>query len=142
MFLAQTILSSTTEKILCVCYTNHALDSLLEDMLNKGVTSMVRIGGGSKNSKLDALQLRNRPSAGFNRVQNRRYAHLKGALEESQAEVDNIQRATRLNRKPGKAEVVAWLEDEDPEVFQELQVPEGLGGAGHTVVGRRVRPAV
>lgn len=121
-----------------MCYTNHALDSFLEDMISKGITDIVRIGGGSKNPKLDPYQLRNRLASGFDRAQNRRFAHLKGALEESQQSVDEIQRTSRLNSKPEKMAVVAWLEDEDPEAFQELQMPDGLGGAGHTVVGRKV----
>ncbi len=138
VLLAQAILSSTSEKILCVCYTNHALDSFLEDMLSKGITDLVRIGGGSKNPKLDPYQLRNRQASGFNRVQNRQFAHLKGALEVSQESIDNVQRASRLNSRPEKMAVVASLEVEDPEAFQELQLPDGLGGAGGTVVGKKV----
>lgn len=121
-----------------MCYTNHALDSFLEDMLGKGITDIVRIGGGSKNSKLDPYQLRSRQASGFDRVQNRRFAHLKGALEESQQSIEDVQRVSRLNSKPEKMAVVAWLEDEDPEAFQELQMPDGLGAAGDTVVGRKV----
>lgn len=122
---------------MCVCYTNHALDSFLEDLLGKGITDLVRIGGGSKNAKLDPYQLRSRQAQGFDRAQNRQFAILKEALEESQAQIDQIQRTSGLNSKPDKRAVVAWLEDEDLEAFQELQMPEG--GDGGTVVGRRVR---
>lgn len=121
-----------------MCYTNHALDSFLEDMLSKGITDIVRIGGGSKNPKLDPYQLRNRQASGFNRVQNRQFAHLKGALEETQQSIDDVQRTSRLNSKPEKMAVVAWLEDEDSEAFQELQLPDGMGSAGETIVGRKV----
>lgn len=107
-------------------------------MLSKGITDIVRIGGGSKNCRLNPFQLRNRQASGFDRVQNRQFAHLKGALEESQQSIDDVQRASRLNSKPEKMAVVAWLEDEDPEAFQELQVPADLGGTGDTVVGRKV----
>ncbi|CAM9548526.1 unnamed protein product, partial [Hapterophycus canaliculatus] len=139
VLLAQIILSSTDEKILCVCYTNHALDSFLEDMLDKGMTSMVRIGGGSKNSRLDPYQLRSRDAVGFDRVQNRQYARLKASLEGSKNQISEIQRTGGLNRKPERMAVVAWLEDEDPEAFRELQMPEELGGTGDTVVGRKGR---
>lgn len=121
-----------------MCYTNHALDSFLEDMLDKGIQDIVRIGGGSKNPKLDPYQLRSRQASGFDRVQNRQFAHLKGALEESQQSIDDVLRTSKLNSKPEKMAVVAWLEDGDPEAFQELQMPEGLGGAGDTVVGKKV----
>ena len=40
---------SSTERILVVCYTNHALDSFLESLIAKGITSIVRVGGRSKN---------------------------------------------------------------------------------------------
>ena len=119
-----------------VCYTNHALDSFLEDILSKGITSLVRIGGGSKSAKLDSYQLRNRPDAAFTTVQSRQYGHLKDTLETSQNTIDGAQR--RLNRKPSKAEMLDWLEDEDPAAFEELQRPEGLGLDGGTVVGTQV----
>jgi hypothetical protein len=48
--------------ILAVCYTNHAIDSLLEGLLEAGVAvgcgEMVRMGGGSKSERLEALNLR------------------------------------------------------------------------------------
>lgn len=48
--------------ILAVCYTNHAIDSLLEGLLDAGVATasgeMVRVGGGSKSERLEALNLR------------------------------------------------------------------------------------
>lgn len=137
VLLAQILLSSTSENILCICYTNHALDSLLEDLLAKGITSMVRIGGGSKNPKLAPLQLRNRQAAGFNRIQNRQFAHLKSALEESGETIHDVQR--RLNCKPDRMSVLRWLEDEHPEDFAELKLPEALGRSGDTVVAKGVR---
>ncbi|CAN0393666.1 unnamed protein product, partial [Laminaria digitata] len=136
-FLAQTILSMTNERILIVCYTNHALDSFLEDILSKGVDSLVRIGGGSKNVKLDPYQLRNRQDSKFSTVQSRQYGHLKGALETSQGGIDAAQHL--LNRKPTSVEMLEWLEDEDSEAFQELRMPAGLGVDGDTVVDRTVR---
>lgn len=44
--------------ILCVCYTNHALDQLLEHLLNKGVGQIIRIGSRSKSERLSELNLR------------------------------------------------------------------------------------
>jgi hypothetical protein len=44
--LAKAIHDHTEQKILVVCYTNHALDQFLEDLLKIGIpsTSMVRLG--------------------------------------------------------------------------------------------------
>lgn len=44
--------------ILCVCYTNHALDQLLEHLLDDGIDKVIRIGSRSKSERLQALNLR------------------------------------------------------------------------------------
>ncbi|KAK6397849.1 hypothetical protein LTR65_005097 [Meristemomyces frigidus] len=44
--------------IVCVCYTNHALDQLLEHLLDSGVTQVIRIGSRSKSEKLAQVNLR------------------------------------------------------------------------------------
>jgi hypothetical protein len=52
------IRSNTNESILCVCYTNHALDQFLEHLLDTGERKIVRIGGRSKSERLSGYQLR------------------------------------------------------------------------------------
>jgi hypothetical protein len=44
--------------VLCVCYTNHALDQFLESLLDVGIDSIVRIGGGCKTKRLEECNLR------------------------------------------------------------------------------------
>ncbi|KAK5019663.1 hypothetical protein LTR16_000359 [Cryomyces antarcticus] len=44
--------------IVCVCYTNHALDQLLEHLVDHQITKIVRIGSQSKSEKLQSLNLR------------------------------------------------------------------------------------
>ncbi len=44
--------------ILCVCYTNHALDQLLEHLLDDGIKGIIRIGSRSKSERLQGLNLR------------------------------------------------------------------------------------
>ena len=44
--------------ILCVCFTNHALDQLLEHLLDCGVEQIVRVGAGSKSDRLKDVNLR------------------------------------------------------------------------------------
>ena len=44
--------------ILCVCYTNHALDQLLEHLLDDGIKDVIRIGSRSKSERLQDLNLR------------------------------------------------------------------------------------
>lgn len=45
--------------IICVCYTNHALDQFLEHLLTDGTEQLIRMGGSSKSSILEPLNLRN-----------------------------------------------------------------------------------
>ncbi|KAI5863739.1 P-loop containing nucleoside triphosphate hydrolase protein [Durotheca rogersii] len=49
---------TTLGPILCVCYTNHALDQLLENLWKGGVKQIIRIGAGSKSEILQDLNLR------------------------------------------------------------------------------------
>lgn len=56
--LCELILKHSSEKILCVCYTNHALDQFLEALLQKGITDVVRIGSRSKSKQLEQYNLR------------------------------------------------------------------------------------
>lgn len=43
--------------IICVCYTNHALDQLLEHLVRDGVSQLIRLGSRSKSTLLQNLTL-------------------------------------------------------------------------------------
>ncbi|KAL8718888.1 MAG: hypothetical protein Q9225_004034 [Loekoesia sp. 1 TL-2023] len=45
--------------IICVCYTNHALDQLLEHLVKDGVEQLIRLGSRSKSELLQDLTLQN-----------------------------------------------------------------------------------
>jgi len=45
--------------IICVCYTNHALDQLLEHLVKGGVKQVIRLGSRSKSEVLQDLTFRN-----------------------------------------------------------------------------------
>ncbi|MCJ1409741.1 hypothetical protein MMC19_003824 [Ptychographa xylographoides] len=45
--------------IICVCYTNHALDGCLEHILAQGTDKIIRLGAGSKSTILEPFNLRN-----------------------------------------------------------------------------------
>jgi hypothetical protein len=57
--------------VLCVCYTNHALDQFLEGLLDSGVTDIVRVGGRSKSEKLSGCLLANLTKSKATRGQGR-----------------------------------------------------------------------
>jgi len=44
--------------IVCVCFTNHAIDQGLERLLDEGVQHVIRIGGSSKSERLADVDLR------------------------------------------------------------------------------------
>jgi hypothetical protein len=56
--IAEMIRENTDESILCVCYTNHALDQFLEHLYDNGDRKIVRIGGRSKSEKLQRFNLK------------------------------------------------------------------------------------
>ncbi|KAI9037333.1 uncharacterized protein KD926_000620 [Aspergillus affinis] len=47
------------EPILCVCYTNHALDQFLQGLYDSGISRIVRIGSRSASPLLESLSLEN-----------------------------------------------------------------------------------
>ena len=62
--MADAIMRRSSETLLCVCYTNHALDQFLEALLSKGITSIVRIGSRSKSQQLEQYNLFNLTGGG------------------------------------------------------------------------------
>ena len=75
--------------ILCVCYTNHALDQLLEHLLDDGNTNVIRIGSQSKSERLQDLNLRNVAMA-FDRTKGEKQNlyNLESDIRETIEEID------------------------------------------------------
>ncbi|OTA83205.1 hypothetical protein M434DRAFT_378439 [Hypoxylon sp. CO27-5] len=71
--------------ILCVCYTNHALDQLLEHLWHGGVKQIIRIGSRSKSLILKDRNLR-RISKGVDRTKSEKSAAWRSASALSEAE--------------------------------------------------------
>jgi hypothetical protein len=137
--LTQILLASTNDTILCVCYTNHALDDFLEGLLDVGIHDIVRLGGRSKNERLAEFNLRELAKAGkapFTRDQTRRYAQLKGTIEEAGKEVDAIQK--KLRREIGKgwwSTVEPYLQYAHQEEWKQLWIESLTDSDGFKVAG-------
>ena len=147
VLLAQILLEATSETILCVTYTNHALDDFLEDLLDAGVTDIVRLGGRSQSDRLSEYNLRALASSGkapFSRDQNRRFAQLKGTIEDAEKEVKGLQKT--LGKEIGEkwwSRVGPFLANSYPDHWRQLHLKEsdlhdengfrvkGLSGADH-----------
>ncbi|KAL1954732.1 hypothetical protein VTO42DRAFT_785 [Malbranchea cinnamomea] len=69
--------------IVCVCYTNHALDQLLEDLWKSRVTAqIVRIGSQSKSELLEPLNLRTAAQRiSRTKLEKQRQYQLHGSLD-------------------------------------------------------------
>ncbi|KAG0001862.1 hypothetical protein BGZ79_004031 [Entomortierella chlamydospora] len=82
--------------ILCICYTNHALDQFLEHLLDEGITSIVRVGARSKSDRLEdynlerLMQSRDKP---FSVRQSLRAANEKWDVVSAQ--ITKLERALR-----------------------------------------------
>ncbi|KAL6302615.1 P-loop containing nucleoside triphosphate hydrolase protein [Sparassis latifolia] len=136
--LATALYDSTGDIILVVCYTNHALDQFLEDLMNIGIpaTSMVRLGKAS-NSQTEALSLykQNRDFRlgrtdwqeidGYRTTTTFLAAHLDASFDKYIS--SNVQ----------DHELLEHLEFEAPEFYQAFYVPNSNDGM--TQVGKKGR---
>lgn len=100
--IVKTLLAAKTKAqlgpIICVCYTNHALDQLLEQLWASGVKQIIRIGGQSKSEVLADVNLR-KVSQGTEQTpaEKRLRWELRKSMTESRtvlcALVENLKRA-------------------------------------------------
>lgn len=88
------IVRCTDQTILCVCYTNHALDQFLESLLDKGITDIVRMGGRSKSTRLEPYTMREltgpKQSNGRSKAENWRWGALKDEMTALEVEIEGL----------------------------------------------------
>ncbi|KAI6815896.1 P-loop containing nucleoside triphosphate hydrolase protein [Hortaea werneckii] len=124
--LAKALFDNTNESILVLCYTNHALDQFLEDLIDIGIdqSSMVRLGSKSS-GKTEPLSLRNRTrgfSHPFDVINDLRNTmnEQKAAIEESLTDC--------LQYRANTADMLSYLEfaEDDWAFFYAFKTP-GMG---------------
>ncbi len=140
--IAQMIRDNSDETILCVCYTNHALDQFLEYLWDQGERKIVRIGGRSKSPKLTPFNLRElaRTKAHLPRDAERRmksvYAKLHASAESIGELVDQLKEPLSWNKPNGGASRV--LDEHFSDVYDAFESMESIAGDGFQVVsGKR-----
>ncbi|KAI1347346.1 hypothetical protein F5Y01DRAFT_329806 [Xylaria sp. FL0043] len=119
--------------ILCVCYTNHALDQLLEHLLDDGVKQIIRIGSRSKSERLEAVNLRS-VAKSADRTKSEKGALWEIRNELRAHEVSVSESLQELGNCLGRPALEAYLEEHHPlhhealfgisvdeEGFQEVQ---------------------
>ncbi|KAJ5918893.1 hypothetical protein N7454_010037 [Penicillium verhagenii] len=104
--------------ILCVTFTNHALDQLLESLLDTKVTSkIVRIGGQSKSDRMTSLSLRNvSKDLERTKMEKAAIAEVRGILTRNQSSFDNLQ----IQKEVPSDELVGFLRIYYPHHHKQL----------------------
>jgi hypothetical protein len=100
--------------ILCVCYTNHALDQFLEGILDEGVTSIARVGSRVQCERLKAFQLR---ELEYKEKRGRPARGLWEEFEEMGERIGGFQRMLFEKDKLRLADVIGILQYECPDLL-------------------------
>lgn len=126
--IAQIILNNTNEKILCLCYTNHALDQFLEHLIDAGEKRIVRLGGRTKSDTLERYGLRRpaeakgRQDEEASRVIKRVDAQLHNFRKEISDILEEIE--SPIGWKSPNGGISSALEMHHPDEFQHIRVPK------------------
>lgn len=132
--IAKALFDHSKEAMLVMCYTNHALDQFLEDLLDIGITSSAVVRLGSKSSqRIMPLKLSEQHSS--NRRTQASYRILDQIKEKSRElrEVLNGAFGTYFNFKVNPDTILEYLEFEEPHFYEALTPP--VDPEGMTLVG-------
>lgn len=99
--------------ILCVCFTNHAVDAFLDGLLDRGgvaLTDVVRIGSRSKSERMQSRGLLPLSLAmGRSRGENHRYYSLKGEAEVLESEIRKLAGSNSTTGEASFSDIKGWL---------------------------------
>lgn len=105
--------------ILCVCYTNHALDQLLEHLLDADIKQIVRIGSRSKSERLEDVNLRVvARQAARTKAEKRALWESENALEQQAIIITNSLR--ELSSCHSNRAIERYLENTYPQHYSAL----------------------
>ncbi|KAG0645114.1 NFX1-type zinc finger-containing 1 [Hyphodiscus hymeniophilus] len=144
--IAKALYEHTSETILVLSYTNHALDQFLEDLLDNGIPpqSVVRLGSKSTPRTAPLNLFERKRTAGYNRsrtgwdIVNK----LENLVEEDRAELSIGLKSYTQTGVTWK-DILAYLEfsDDDDDFYPALRVPDkedGMTRVGKH--GKEIRP--
>ncbi|SMR53285.1 unnamed protein product [Zymoseptoria tritici ST99CH_3D1] len=135
--LAKALHDNTSENILVVCYTNHALDQFLEDLMDIGIpnSSIVRLGSKST-ARTQPLTLYEQAPAKFRTRENWDAINRLGEETTSHAATLDQASTTLRSLKASGPQLLQYLElsEHDYEFFEAFEVPESE--EGFTTVGQ------
>ena len=124
--MAKVIHDFTSQTILVVCFTNHALDQFLEDLMDIGIpsTAMVRLGGKSTD-RTKPLMIREQASGKLDHTQWNQIDKIKDRLEKHETRLhDAFNRYRAVNVQ--KTHLMEYLEFSSEELpfFDAFTVPK------------------
>ncbi|KAF8523920.1 P-loop containing nucleoside triphosphate hydrolase protein [Hysterangium stoloniferum] len=142
--LAKALHKYTEQKILVVCFTNHALDQFLEDLMDIGIPEdcMVRLGGKST-TRTEKLALRAQSRDMTHRKVDYTLIRLLHAESDDLAArmVNVFKEYQRFNPSKNLNMVLQHLEFDYPEYYAAFLVPESSDGMQITgKSGRAITP--
>lgn len=137
--MAKIVHDSTLQKILVVCFTNHALDQFLEELMDIGIPSsaMVRLGGKSTD-RTKPLMIREQAGVKLHPSQWAQINKLKQRLETHETRLKDAFKRFRVANVQQKNQLMEFLEflSDDLPFFDAFTVPQN-GKDTMTQVGRR-----
>ena len=126
----------TDKTILVVCYTNHALDDILEGLLDIGIPpdTMLRLGGKST-ARTEPLLLQKQPNAARTRDQ---WIIIDKYRQEAEVLYRSLEIAFNryLSFKASPSHILGYLEFEDPAFYAAFEVPDLEDSDGMVRVGK------
>ncbi|CAI5492240.1 unnamed protein product, partial [Closterium sp. Naga37s-1] len=116
--------------ILCVCFTNHALDQFLEGLIASGIKNVVRVGGRSKSESLQKYNLFN-IIQGYSPHHSQSYRNSKFLVHSRMGEVERViaTYSEALRFRNDNFQAMSWglisphLMANHPVFFEALQSP-------------------
>ncbi|KAJ7158758.1 P-loop containing nucleoside triphosphate hydrolase protein [Mycena filopes] len=132
--LAKALVDYTDLTILVVCYTNHALDQFLEDLVGIGIppTTMVRLG--KANAQNEAMSLFNQTTR--SRRSQADWSEIDALKARAEGLYSNLRALfEQYNTSLSNAALLDYLEFEDPSFHDAFSVPDPTSDE-MTIVGR------
>ncbi|KAL8876961.1 MAG: hypothetical protein Q9198_004932 [Flavoplaca austrocitrina] len=105
--------------ILCVCYTNHALDQLLEHLVSNGVSQIIRVGSRSKSEVVSQFILSQvARSAPLTKTEKRALWEYNSLIEVNEKEIRTLLK--QFENPDSWQSIQTFLESEHPRHYREL----------------------
>ncbi|KAF8523225.1 P-loop containing nucleoside triphosphate hydrolase protein [Gautieria morchelliformis] len=138
--LAKVLHDHTAKTILVCCYTNHALDQFLEDLMNVGIPKdhIVRLGGKAT-PRTEPLTLYNQKQV--QKLGRADWFTIDGLKARSTAAFRGLESAFSMYKSSNVTlpNLMDYLEFEEPEFFAAFQLPTLIDSSGMQRVGNRGR---